>query len=57
MSDEQQQIDIAMSVKALKDNMPAFLQHTRLSAILTREKYLALLSNGFNETQALELCK
>ena len=57
MSDDKQQVTLAMGVKSLKDNLPAFLEHTRLNAIITREKYLALISNGFNEAQALELCK
>jgi hypothetical protein len=57
MSDDKQQVTIAVSVKTLKDNLPAFLEHTRINAIITRQKYLALISNGFNEAQALELCK
>lgn len=47
----------AQLLKQLKENMPAQLEFQQLTAKLTRAKYLALVAEGFTESQALDLCK
>lgn len=59
MSDpnERSQVTLAQAVKKLRDNLPALLEMEQLHARLTRNKFLALVQQGFTEQQALELCK
>ena len=40
-----------------RSHIPLLIQHTILSAQITRAKYDALLKEGFTEKQALELCR
>jgi len=57
MSNEKHQYELAQAVKNLRDNLPAFLELARLQAVQMRAKYLALIEAGFDQAQALELCK
>jgi len=57
MSNEKQQFELAQAVKSMRENLPAYLELAQLTAVQTRAKYLALIDSGFNEHQALTLCK
>ena len=57
MTNPNEQVVLAMAIKSMHENMPAWLELVELEALKTRTKYLALVKNGFNEFQALELCK
>jgi hypothetical protein len=54
---ENSQVDIAIAVKTVRENLPAMLEMSRLQARLMREKYIALIKEGFTEEQALRLCR
>ena len=41
----------------LQSNLQTVLDAQRVVATITRAKYLALIEQGFDEKQALELCK
>ena len=56
MMSDQQKVNMAQSVRELRENMPAMIEHSRLMASLYREKFNALKAVGFTEAQALELC-
>ena len=45
------------SIEQLKRTLPVLLEYAELNARLKRSQYLSFLKAGFNEHQALELCK
>lgn len=55
-ADENKQVLLAQEIKRLRDNLPAMLELQRLQAKMMREKFLALIKEGFTEEQALKLC-
>nr|WP_315467138.1 hypothetical protein [uncultured Undibacterium sp.] len=57
MTEENRKVAFAVLVREMRENLPAHIEFEQLSARVAREKYLALVKNGFTETQALELCK
>ena len=59
MNKDQEKIqqDMAIGMKIMNDNMPALIEKMRIDSILHRHKYQQLIEQGFNEAQALELCK
>jgi hypothetical protein len=57
MNEDKKAVDMAQGVKNLTENIVALMEFERLNARLTRAKFLALIEQGFNEAQALELCK
>ncbi len=50
-------VNLAQAVKNLQDNLIPLIELERFNAKITREKYLALIGQGFSEGQAIELCK
>jgi len=48
---------LALSVRTLRENLPALMELKQLDAKLCRVKFLALVEQGFTPEQALELCK
>lgn len=44
-------------LEELKRNLPVLMEFFEVDAQVKRAKYLALIGKGFNEAQALELCK
>lgn len=48
---------IQASVAELARNLPAYLEAAALMATAQRAKFEALVTAGFTEAQALELCK
>lgn len=44
-------------LEQLKRNIDVQLEYIAIAAQFTRKKYLTLISEGFTEAQALELCK
>ena len=57
MNDDRNSVTLAQSLKAMQENMVALIEFERINAKLTREKFLALVAQGFTEEQALALCK
>lgn len=53
---EKQAIEMAQAQKNITENFAAFVEGIKLSAKLTRGRYLALKREGFSEEQALNLC-
>ncbi len=49
--------EAAAAGDAIRRNMPALIENAKTFAQLRRAHYLAYLEVGFNEQQALELCK
>jgi len=45
------------NVEEIKANIDLYCEHFRVVAKLQREKYNALIDQGFTKEQALELCK
>jgi hypothetical protein len=54
---EKLQMQIVQSLNILRENSPAILAKIELEAKFHRHKYLELIKEGFDERQALELCK
>lgn len=57
MNEDRNSVTLAQSLKAMQENMVALIEFERINAKLTREKFLALVAQGFTEEQALSLCK
>lgn len=57
MKSENQQFEFAQLIVRMRENMPAYFEYEELQAKIKRKKYLSLVSEGFSEQQALELCK
>ncbi len=58
MNDEDKsRVNMAQLVRDMKENMPALIEFEQLQARKTRAKYLSLIEHGFNEAQAIQLCK
>jgi len=51
------QVNFAVLVKDMKDNILAHVEYAQLNARIQRAKYEALVKEGFTEQQSLELCK
>ena len=51
------QVQIAQSMRQMKDNLPALLELQEIESKLLRRKFLSLLREGFTDAQALELIK
>lgn len=49
--------EFAEAVKNLKENTLTFIEYLQIDAQLKKEKYDALVKEGFSENQAIELCK
>jgi hypothetical protein len=49
-------VNFAQAVKSLRENLPASLEYAGIQAKVWRAKYLALVREGFTESQAVELC-
>lgn len=49
--------ELAASVEELKRNKIHLIEHAKLVAEIKSEYYKALIEQGFDEYQALELCK
>lgn len=54
---EKRQVDFALAVKLLRENLPAAMEHHALQAQLQWHKFQRLKEQGFTEAQALELVK
>lgn len=45
------------AIEHMKRSMPTMIEYHKLDAKVRREHFLALVAEGFNEQQALELTK
>lgn len=54
---ERSQATLAQLLKRAKEEWPMQVEMEKLVARQTRIKFLALVAEGFTETQALDLCK
>ena len=50
-------VALARLARDIRDNLHAHIEINQLQAKIARAKYLALIEEGFNEHQALTLCK
>ena len=48
---------IKKGLEDLKEMMPYIIENETLQAQIKKEKFEALVKNGFTEAQAIELCK
>ncbi len=48
---------LAQLVRDLRENLPAHIEIGQLQAKIMRARYQALVAEGFNDQQALVLCK
>ena len=49
--------ELAKTVRSMRDNIDLHIELSQLLAQITRTKYVALVEQGFSESQALSLCK
>lgn len=49
--------EIAIGLRALRENLPSQIELQVLLAQITRAKFLALVKEGFSEEQAIQLCR
>lgn len=54
--DDKPRVRMAQLVAGMREDILAHIEYESLRAKLTRAKYLALIKEGFTETQAMELC-
>jgi hypothetical protein len=54
---DKSKVELAQLVRSMRENMHAHIELNQHLAKITRAKYLALIDEGFNEQQALQLCK
>ena len=54
---DKDKILFAQGLANLLDNLAGILEYEKYKAKLTRQRYLALVAEGFSESQALFLCK
>lgn len=54
---DKERASFAQLLRWMKEDMPAQLEYEQLKAKLTRAKFLALVAEGFTESQAIDLCK
>lgn len=57
MDPDQKPVALARLIAEMRNQIPALIEVEQLQAKLSRAKFLALVSEGFTEQQALELCK
>ena len=50
-------VDFLKELAVIKNNMKYLVEYEKEMAVVTRYKYDALIEQGFNESQAIELCK
>ena len=50
-------VALAQLARDIRENLHAHIELSQLQAKIARAKYLALIAEGFNEHQALALCK
>lgn len=55
--EDKNRVKMAKAVRELLDNWPAHLEFIRFQAKETRARYVALMAEGFTESQAIDLCK
>jgi hypothetical protein len=53
---ESNQVNFAVLVKDIKDNILAHCEYQQLNARIQRAKYEALVKEGFTRDEALTLC-
>ena len=50
-------LSIEIALEQLQANMPIMVEYQQLVAKQMRARYVALITEGFTEAQAIELCK
>lgn len=55
--EDKDKVLLAQLVRDLRDNLPAHIEIGQLQAKIMRARYQALVAEGFNDQQALALCK
>lgn len=49
--------ELKQAVRTIRDIMPDYIEYLKIDAQLRREKFKALIEQGWTEDQAVELCK
>lgn len=55
--EDQGKMKFAVFVREMRESMSAHIEFAQLDAKIKRAKYVALVAQGFDERQALELCR
>lgn len=50
-------VKLAVLVREMRENLTAHIEFAQLDSKVRRARFLALVKEGFDERQALELCK
>jgi hypothetical protein len=54
---DKDKVRLAVLVREMRENLAAHIEFAQLDAKIKRAKYLALVTEGFSEAEALILCK
>lgn len=49
--------ELKEAVRTMRDAMPDYIEYLKIDAQMRREKFNALIAQGFTVDQAIELCK
>ena len=54
---EKEQVQMAQAIRAMNEGIVPVIEFQKYQAKIMRAKFVALMNEGFNEAQALILCR